>query len=177
MRVHQERRAEDPVIYNLSRIVTPPHVSSMADAVAASMDMATTHSSMSNAAAFAFPTDQAAIKAHEEIVWDELQRQYQNERRANRGNQDPSVRRKRTNRGPRLRDIIGHGCVKLRMDELLLPMGLPESILDTLFTGMRAPPASILLNGPPGCGKVGYTKFVWLRGAPNLEYSPSVFPK
>jgi hypothetical protein len=162
MRVHQEWRAEDPVNHNLPRIVSPPHLTSMADAAVASMDMATTHSS--HAAAFAFPTDQAAIRAHEEMVWDELQRQYMNERRANRGNQDPSVRRKRTNRGPRLRDIIGHGCVKLRMDEMLLPLGLPEAILDTKFTGKRTPPASILLYGPPGCGKVGYAHFAWLRG-------------
>jgi hypothetical protein len=139
------------------------------------MDMSTADSSVSHVAAPAFqPFDQAAILAHEAMVWDELQRQYNNERReassqdSNSGKQGPRVHRKD---GPRLDDIIGHGCVKLRMDELLLPLGLPESILDTVFTGTRATPASILLYGPPGCGKVGYAKFAWLHGAhvsPNL---------
>lgn len=54
----------------------------------------------------------------------------------------------------RLKDIIGHGAVKLRIDELLLPMGLPAAVANSVFTGIRSIPASILLHGPPGCGKV-----------------------
>jgi hypothetical protein len=54
----------------------------------------------------------------------------------------------------RLRDIIGHGVVKLRIDEIILPMALPPEVADSVLTGIRAIPASILLYGPPGCGKV-----------------------
>ena len=54
----------------------------------------------------------------------------------------------------RFKDIIGHGAVKLRLDELLLPLALPEKITQTVLVGIRALPASILLYGPPGCGKV-----------------------
>jgi SpoVK/Ycf46/Vps4 family AAA+-type ATPase len=54
----------------------------------------------------------------------------------------------------RFKDIIGHGAVKLRLDELLLPLALPERITQTVLKGIRALPASILLYGPPGCGKV-----------------------
>ncbi|GAX23459.1 hypothetical protein FisN_15Lh155 [Fistulifera solaris] len=53
----------------------------------------------------------------------------------------------------RFKDIIGHGAVKLRLDELLLPLALPERITQTVLKGIRALPASILLYGPPGCGK------------------------
>jgi SpoVK/Ycf46/Vps4 family AAA+-type ATPase len=54
----------------------------------------------------------------------------------------------------RFKDIIGHGAVKLRIEEILLPMALPPIVADTVLTGIRALPASILLYGPPGCGKV-----------------------
>ena len=54
----------------------------------------------------------------------------------------------------RFKDIIGHGTVKLRIDEVLLPLALPASIADTVLIGIRSLPASILLYGPPGCGKV-----------------------
>lgn len=54
----------------------------------------------------------------------------------------------------RFKDIIGHGAVKLRLDELLLPLALPEQLTQTVLVGIRALPASILLYGPPGCGKV-----------------------
>jgi SpoVK/Ycf46/Vps4 family AAA+-type ATPase len=53
----------------------------------------------------------------------------------------------------RFKDIIGHGAVKLRIDELILPLGLPPEISDFVLTGIRSIPASILLYGPPGCGK------------------------
>lgn len=53
----------------------------------------------------------------------------------------------------RFDDIIGHGDVKVRMDELLLPLALPPSWTDSLLRGVRALPASLLLYGPPGCGK------------------------
>ena len=50
-------------------------------------------------------------------------------------------------------DIIGHGQAKLRLDEALLPLALPPDLTDSVLTGVRAAPASILLHGPPGCGK------------------------
>lgn len=53
----------------------------------------------------------------------------------------------------RFSDIIGHGDVKIRIDELLLPLALPPSLTDSILRGVRALPASILLYGPPGCGK------------------------
>ena len=51
------------------------------------------------------------------------------------------------------RDIIGHGQAKLRLDEALLPLALPPDLADSVLSGIRAAPASILLHGPPGCGK------------------------
>lgn len=53
----------------------------------------------------------------------------------------------------RFSDIIGHGDVKIRIDELLLPLALPSSLIHSILKGVRALPASILLYGPPGCGK------------------------
>jgi SpoVK/Ycf46/Vps4 family AAA+-type ATPase len=53
----------------------------------------------------------------------------------------------------RFSDIIGHGDVKIRIDELLLPLALPPALADSILRGVRALPASILLYGPPGCGK------------------------
>lgn len=55
--------------------------------------------------------------------------------------------------GVSFRDIIGHGQAKLRLDEALLPLALPPDIAASVLTGIRAAPASILLHGPPGCGK------------------------
>lgn len=74
----------------------------------------------------------------------------------------------------RFRDIVGHGAAKLRLDELLLPLALPPQITSSILrggfphvlfcgvshhsplslSGVRCLPASILLYGPPGCGKV-----------------------
>lgn len=53
-----------------------------------------------------------------------------------------------------LSDIIGHGSVKLRIDELVLPLGLPREVKEEIFTGIRSISSTILLHGPPGCGKV-----------------------
>lgn len=53
-----------------------------------------------------------------------------------------------------LRDIIGHEEVKQRIAELTLPLLLPESVLQSVFKGIRRLPTTILLHGPPGCGKV-----------------------
>lgn len=55
---------------------------------------------------------------------------------------------------PHLRDIIGHEEVKQRIAELTLPLFLPESILQSVFKGIRRLPTTILFHGPPGCGKV-----------------------
>ena len=57
----------------------------------------------------------------------------------------------------RFKDIIGHQSVKLRLDEVLLPMALPPSLSRAVLKGVRSLPASILMYGPPGCGKVGKT--------------------
>jgi hypothetical protein len=54
----------------------------------------------------------------------------------------------------RFADIIGHANAKLHMEELLLPLALPPELVAAIFTGARAMPASVLLYGPPGCGKV-----------------------
>ena len=56
----------------------------------------------------------------------------------------------------RFSDIIGHAAVKLRIDEMLLPLTLPPDVTDLVLSGIRAQPASILLYGPPGCGKVRF---------------------
>ena len=59
----------------------------------------------------------------------------------------------------RFKDIIGHGAVKLRIEEMILPMALPTTVAQSVLTGIRALPASILLYGPPGCGKVRGNSF------------------
>ena len=35
----------------------------------------------------------------------------------------------------RFSDIVGHGAVKLRLDEVLLPMALPPALADSILTG------------------------------------------
>jgi SpoVK/Ycf46/Vps4 family AAA+-type ATPase len=60
----------------------------------------------------------------------------------------------------RLKDIVGHAAVKLRIEEIILPLGLPLAIADSVLKGIRSIPSSILLHGPPGCGKVCMTKFI-----------------
>eukprot|EP00536_Pseudo-nitzschia_multiseries_P002180 jgi/Psemu1/182982/e_gw1.29.141.1 len=53
----------------------------------------------------------------------------------------------------RFKDIIGHQSVKLRLDEVLLPLALPTALSNQILKGIRSLPASILFYGPPGCGK------------------------
>lgn len=54
----------------------------------------------------------------------------------------------------RFSDVIGQNAAKLRLDEALLPLALPDDLVESVLTGIRASPSAILLYGPPGCGKV-----------------------
>ena len=69
-------------------------------------------------------------------------------------NMDEPVQIAMNSNKTQFKDIIGHQSVKLRLDEVLLPLALPASISRTILTGVRSLPASIFMYGPPGCGKV-----------------------
>ncbi|KAL3913956.1 MAG: hypothetical protein SGILL_006288 [Bacillariaceae sp.] len=63
----------------------------------------------------------------------------------------------------RFKDIIGHKFVKLRLEELILPLKLPPNIAQSVFKGVRSLPASVLLMGPPGKmlkSKIGSTTHI-----------------
>jgi SpoVK/Ycf46/Vps4 family AAA+-type ATPase len=80
-------------------------------------------------------------------------------REANRTTGRGSSKRKQPPRSDtfertRFKDVIGHGAAKMRIEEMLLPMALPPSVASSVLIGIRALPASIILYGPPGCGKV-----------------------
>jgi hypothetical protein len=47
-------------------------------------------------------------------------------------------------------DIIGHRSVKIRLEEIILPIKLPPELSNSVFRGIRALPMSVLLMGPPG---------------------------
>ena len=48
------------------------------------------------------------------------------------------------------KDIIGHRSVKLRLEEIILPLRLPTELATSVFRGIRSLPASVLFHGPPG---------------------------
>lgn len=54
----------------------------------------------------------------------------------------------------RFDDIIGHKVVKQRLNEVLLPLALPHELIQSVLTGIRSLSPSVLMFGPPGCGKV-----------------------
>ncbi|KAG7337267.1 ATPase family associated with various cellular activities AAA [Nitzschia inconspicua] len=51
------------------------------------------------------------------------------------------------------KDVIGHQAVKMRLQEILLPLKLSPELCSTIFRGIRSLPASVLFHGPPGTGK------------------------
>ncbi len=65
-----------------------------------------------------------------------------------------SIRNTRNTNDPLFKDIVGHQSVKLRFDEVLLPLALPANLSRSILTGVRSLAASIFMYGPPGCGKV-----------------------
>ncbi|KAL3934919.1 MAG: hypothetical protein SGBAC_009464 [Bacillariaceae sp.] len=67
-------------------------------------------------------------------------------------------KRKRDAKYTKFSDIIGHHHVKLRLEEVLLPLVLPPHLADSILTGIRANPTSIFMYGPPGCGKTEFAK-------------------
>jgi hypothetical protein len=73
------------------------------------------------------------------------------------------------------KNIIGHQAVKLRMEEVLLPLALPTSLAQSILKGIRSYSPSLLLYGPPGCGKVRNC-LTWMRTHFALVFDFSLIP-